>query len=260
MVYESYARQYAESWLGYGVSYRNPVEEAEYLSRTSLGPKLYNIFDSGGYLLWRLYPQYRVMVDSRSFPYLGWFRDQYDFANGEIFDKFLAKYPADVAIIDHLKGPVWRNFARSPEWRLVFYGPAAAVFVRRGAAGTDALTPKVADGIGRMRNAAAGLRVFEFAVFAGDYVTAWRVADQLQSTLERWVDDKSLLAVQHYRAAHREARAGLYPKHSRCSKARSREKSSATVIAHCSYSCAASPWRERARVMKLRRWRSGSNA
>jgi hypothetical protein len=59
----------------------NPVAEAEYLAKRSLGDsrrldagaagtRLFNIFDSGGYLLWRLYPSYRVMTDPRSFPYL----------------------------------------------------------------------------------------------------------------------------------------------------------------------------------------------
>lgn len=51
------------AWLGFGIGYINPVPEAEFLASQQLGPRMYNLFDSGGYLLWRLYPQYRVMVD-----------------------------------------------------------------------------------------------------------------------------------------------------------------------------------------------------
>ncbi len=125
--YHAYARPQPGFWLGFGTSYINPVPEAEFLARTKLGTRFYNTFDSGGYLLWRLYPQYRVMVDSRSFPYLDWFDDQYRFAKGTEFEEFLARYPADIAIIDLQKVGCWRNFVRAPDWHPVFYGPTAAV-------------------------------------------------------------------------------------------------------------------------------------
>ena len=121
------------SWLGFGIGYVNPVPEAEFLAAANLGPRMYNLFDSGGYLLWRLYPQYRVMTDSRSFPYLAWFDDQYRFTLGQSVDDFMRRYPADTAVIDLLNKATWRSFLASPDWRPVFYGPTAAVFVKRSA-------------------------------------------------------------------------------------------------------------------------------
>jgi hypothetical protein len=149
--YAAYARPQVGSWLGFGVSYQNPVAEAEYLARAGLGRRLYNNFDSGGYLLWRLGPDVRVMLDARSYPYLDWFEDQRDFANGRNFRGFLSRYPADVAIIDLQQVATWRNFVRAADWQLLFYGPTAAVFAR-GAGATGRPVERAAQ-LWQLRNA-----------------------------------------------------------------------------------------------------------
>ncbi len=196
------------SWLGFGVGYVNPVAEAEYLATLDLpaGTRLYDIFDSGSYLLWRLYPRYRVMTDSRSFPYLAWFEDQYRFTMGETFDEFLERYPADVAVIDHLKDRCQRNFLQSPAWRMVFYGPTAAVFVRRDApAALSAASIEVPahGGLDRLRNAGTALVVFELAVAADDYDQAWAVLAQMEDRkLKRQLDAFRLDSRRLYRDAY----------------------------------------------------------
>lgn len=201
------------SWPGFGINYVNPVAEAEYLAKRSLGDgrrpdagaagtHLYNIFDSGGYLLWRLYPGYRVMTDSRSFPYLAWFEDQYRFTMGVSFAEFLERYPADIAVIDHAKDRCQRNFLDSIAWRPVFYGPTAAVFVRRGHETADeSRTPPAHGGIERLRNGATALAVFEFAVAVGDYEPAWAVLAQLEGPLRHHLTASRLRILLAYRDA-----------------------------------------------------------
>jgi hypothetical protein len=199
--YDAYARPGMGSWLGFGVGYSNPVPEAEYLARARLGTRFYNTFDSGGYLLWRLYPEYRVMVDPRSFPYLDWFADQYDFANGRRFAAFLAKYPADVAIIDLQKVGCWWNFLHAPDWRLLFFGPTAAVFARKTVA-TDQKEVQVAGELLELDNAQSALAAFDFALAAGAYDIAWKILDQIETRLRRQTDAADLARLQAYRAAH----------------------------------------------------------
>jgi hypothetical protein len=194
------------SWMGFGIAYINPVAEAEYLASLDhpAGTRLYNIFDSGSYLLWRLHPRYRVMTDSRSFPYLAWFEDQYRFTLGDAFDEFLARYPADVAVIDHLKDRCQRNFLASPAWRLVFYGPTAGIFVRNTeGSGGEASAPPKHGGIDRLRNAGTALRVFELAVTSDDYEQAWAVLAQLEGPLRRQIGPAHLDARTLYRDAYR---------------------------------------------------------
>lgn len=201
--YEAWRYPGTGSWMGFGINYTSPVPEAEFLASANLGPRMYNIFDSGGYLLWRLDPQYKVMTDSRSFPYLSWFDNQYKFAMGTSFD-FVDRNPADVAVIDHLKVATWRNFLRSPEWRPVFYGPTAAVFVKN----TSTYTGKLTASVGHLRNAGTAFYVFAFACEAGDYKTAWAVLDQLENQLSYFASPDSLDAARAYRAARQALEAG----------------------------------------------------
>lgn len=196
------------SWLGFGVSDVSPVTEAEYLARMaftdrgqaeSAGTRLYNIFDSGGYLLWRLWPQYRVMTDSRSFPYLDWFPDQFRFTMGQSFAEFLARYPADIAVIDHRKYPCQRNFLSSLHWRPIFYGPTAIVFVRRESEAGNLPPGRPAHGgIDQLRNGQTALIMFEAAVLLGDHTGARKVLAQLEGPLRRHVAAPQLVARHAY--------------------------------------------------------------
>jgi hypothetical protein len=197
------------SWTGIGYSYYLPVEEAEFVARTDLGPRLYNLFDSGGYLLWRLYPRYLVMTDSRSFPYLSWFDELHHFtreASIEDFQQFLARHPARVALIDLKEGLVWRNFLKTPGWSPVFYGPSAAVFIQ----GERPPAIGVAAGVQTIRSANAAFNVFDYAIAVADFRTAWAALDQLNGPLRASAEPVRLEPRQHYRDAHAALRAGDY--------------------------------------------------
>jgi len=198
-VHVAYREPERGSWVGFGIGYSNPVPEAEYLAQAGLGRDFYNTFDSGGYLLWRLHPQYRVMVDSRSFPYLDWFRHQYDFAHGRHMDGFIARYPADLAVIDLEKVACWRYFLRHPEWRLQFYGPTAAVFARGDGAAEQAQS---AAELLSLKAAGTALAAFDFAMAAGDVSMAWQLLGQLETRLSALADAERLQRARDYRAAH----------------------------------------------------------
>ena len=200
--YQAYFRPEPASWLGFGIGYTNPVPEADFLARAKLGNRFYNTFDSGGYLIWRLFPQYQVMVDPRSFPYLDWFADQYDFANGRRFDEFLVKYPADVAIIDLQKVTCWINFLQAPGWRLLFYGPTAAVFARADLA-KQQQGLEVAGELFELRNTWTALAAFDFSLAINNYALAWKIADQIEGNLRWQTSNADLARLQAYRQAHK---------------------------------------------------------
>jgi hypothetical protein len=207
-VYEARYRPLDKSWLGFGISDVNPVAEAEFLAAARVGPRLYNIFDSGGYLLWRLDPAYKVMTDSRSFPYLSWFDEQRRFTDGEIFDEFLRKYPADVAVIDLTKELTVRHFLNAPNWRLVYFGPTAAIFATSAVTIPAAAIAVAPDRFRELRNPATAERVFHFATLAGDFRVAWQALDQLEARHRRSVETDVLRSAEAYRDAHRAIRSG----------------------------------------------------
>ena len=201
-------------WLGFGISTLNPVSEAEFLARQkNLGPDIYNVFDSGGYLLWRLNPQYLVMTDSRSFPYLSWFDDQYNFTKGTLFQPFLAKYPADVAVIDLAKQAMWQNFVKSNDWRLVYYGATAAIFVDQKKLANVNHVPADTNPqrFYGFKSVDSALNVFEFATYIGDYSTANLALHHLTTTLRLRAPTAALNADLDYRNAIREIAAAQYP-------------------------------------------------
>jgi hypothetical protein len=207
-----YSARLAEkgSWVGFGVSYVNPVAEADFLAASQLGTRLYNIFDSGGYLLWRLDPSYKVMIDSRFFPYKAWFSELYGFSTGETFAEFLQKYPADTAIIDLDRIGVLKNFLQSSDWKLAFYGPTSAIFVRRTIGDEKYPATFTEDRFDRLRNAQTALNVFDFATVIGDYPTAWKVLGQIEMTLRPQIDRESLDRANALREGYRLLAIGNY--------------------------------------------------
>ena len=124
----AWARPFPQSWLGFGVGYVNPVVEAEYVARHGLGPRLYNVGDAGGYLLWRLGPEVQVMADSRSFPYLAWFDEHFALIHGRGFEGFRrAIRPTPRCGPRQAARCSTASSRRRPGAR--FYGPTSAVFV-----------------------------------------------------------------------------------------------------------------------------------
>jgi hypothetical protein len=200
-LYAAHSHPQTDAWLGFGIAYSQPVDEAEFLAHGHFGPRIYNTYNAGGYLLWRLYPRYKVMVDARSFPYVSWFDELRDFSLSRSmypFLAFLSRHPADVALADFEQDAVWRSFLNTPGWRPVFYGPSAAVF----APGATGEPVRSAQSLRHMRNGAAAVKVFDFAIAVSDYRTAWDILDQLQGPLRGQVDRGELERMRNYRDGH----------------------------------------------------------
>jgi hypothetical protein len=177
--YQSICRPTASRWCGFGISYQNPVEEAEFI-RTHLAQyRLGNDYGGGGYLLWRLHPQTKVMIDPRSFPYRAWLARYQRFASGQEIPQFVADFPADVWCLSLAYERVTAWFLRQPDWKLAFYGPSAAVFVRAGIALPE-MAERAGEGIARLASASQALYVFRFAMALGDWPVALRILARMQ--------------------------------------------------------------------------------
>jgi hypothetical protein len=218
-VEQALQRPESGAWMGFGIGYSQPVDEAEFLARGNYGPRIYNTYNAGGYLMWRLFPRYQVMVDARSFPYVAWFDELKQFTRTESpneFQAFLSRHPGDVALVDFQEDAVWRSFLNTPHWRAAFYGPAAAVFVHEGQVQGRV---EAAASLQHLRNGRDGVRVFDFATAVGDYRTAWSLLDQMQGPLREQVDAADLDRMAQYRAGHEALRAGDYSRAWECYEA-----------------------------------------
>ena len=129
-IYDCFNRPFMYSWTGFGVGYQNPVAESEYMKKYKPGTVLFNDYDVGAYLMWDLYPEYKVAIDARAFPYVKWFPEYVDFIKGKTFETFINKYNFDVAMIGIRYEKCIFNFLLSPYWKPAYFGPTAVIFVK----------------------------------------------------------------------------------------------------------------------------------
>ena len=134
-IYDSRFSPFLNQWLGFGIGYANPVQASEFLKEHRPGKLLYNSYGVGGYLIYDLYPGYKVFCDPRFFPYKEWYAQYREFNNAEMrLSEFQDKYPFDVAVVDyHFSKKAINKFLLSRQWAPVFYGPSAVIFVREDA-------------------------------------------------------------------------------------------------------------------------------
>ena len=155
-------------WFGFGISYQNPVEEADFLRTHLSAYRLGNDYSSGGYLLWALWPKMKIMIDPRQFPFKGWIDRYGAFQSGRNIKGFVQDFPCEVWCVRYRSRPVIEWFVRSPDWRIAFYGPSAVVFARKEVPGLER-NPQAGEGIGRIKNMGQAQLVLQFAASIRDW-------------------------------------------------------------------------------------------
>jgi hypothetical protein len=119
-------------YTGFGVSEYMPDKAADFLLQHKLHGRIFNTYDIGGYLIWRLYPHYKVFIDPRHGPYYKNLIDEYrSFEVGNDFKAFTDKYPFDLAVVKITWNQLLKNFYFSQDWKLLFFDQSAALFVKK---------------------------------------------------------------------------------------------------------------------------------
>ncbi len=106
-------------------------EEIVFIKKNYPNTILGNTYDHGAYILWNNWPQTKVMMDARYFPYKNWFKECLAFYEAVNVETFIQKYPFDVIAVKHNHSALILWFHKSKDWKLVFYGKSAAIFVRK---------------------------------------------------------------------------------------------------------------------------------
>ncbi len=125
-------------WFGIGIENLAPVEEVKFLKKYKPEGPIFNDYDTGGYFVWALYPDYKVFIDSRGGLYMNQvFSDYIEFANKRVniedINHFRQKYPFKIAILHYRQMNLIIDFlqARGNEWHLVYFNKHAAVLVHK---------------------------------------------------------------------------------------------------------------------------------
>jgi hypothetical protein len=108
-----------------------PAEAVAYMRANRLPDPVFNRYDWGGYLIWRLYPDYRVYIDGRADVYGDAFLEEYvKTVSGQYgwkapFDRFGIR-----TVIIGAKGPLASLLREDKSWKNVFEDSRAIVFVK----------------------------------------------------------------------------------------------------------------------------------
>ena len=195
--YDSVYRPCTGRFFGLGVSYRSPLGEAEFIRNNLAGCRLGNLYNSGGYLLWALWPDTKIFIDPRLFPFKKWYSQYHDFSNGHGIGKFLEKFPAEVWCLEYEFKTLLNWFIRSPDWKIAFYGPSAVIVVKKELeSGKD---PDFAGaGMGEIKNLNQALLVFNFSLIISDWHTAGDILSGMNKHFRSPPDRKRVTAASDF--------------------------------------------------------------
>ncbi len=157
-----------------------------------------NDYDSGGYLIWKLFPKTKVMIDPRSFPYRKFWADYIAYEHGQIGLEFLDRFSEkpEVSLVSLKNTSLWRSYLRDPkkEWVPGWIGTAYIVFVRRGFNYPKDAAEFLPDRFSTLRNAQKGFQIYQFAVESNLYDTAWAVLEVMKSKFNTTPEEKLMVA------------------------------------------------------------------
>jgi len=129
-----YSRISPHQTPGFGVTEGYvPIEAAEWILRTRPPGPIAHWMGDGGYLIWRLWPEYRVMSDGRTLDTSGLDQPPLLIDDPEAFARLAASYRFGTVLLNYRRAgftalPGWLH--ASPDWRLAYLDDVSVVFVR----------------------------------------------------------------------------------------------------------------------------------
>ncbi|MBU2541394.1 MAG: tetratricopeptide repeat protein [Candidatus Omnitrophica bacterium] len=120
------------------IGYRYPKACIDFMRDNNLPANLFNDFNSGAYLIFHAYPEYKVFIDGRTELYSSEFFDNYlkiMAGDKEIFDTQVEKFNINTALLNNstsfIPKKAFKMFYEHPEWQLVFFDESGVVFLRK---------------------------------------------------------------------------------------------------------------------------------
>lgn len=123
-----------------GVSLRSyPDKAVDFLERNDIRGNFFNDFNSGAYLVGRVFPKIKVFIDGRTEVYGGKFFAQYlklwEEGDSALFAEVIDKYHITGALLNsvrqHIPKKVLKYFYTNPDWAVVYFDYDAVIFLRR---------------------------------------------------------------------------------------------------------------------------------
>jgi len=121
--------------FGYGESEK---EATDFILNHNLKGNIYNNFDIGGYLIYRLYPKYRLFIDNRPEAYPSNFVQKIYIPmqeNQDLQDSIFNKYKINTIVFSHTDQTPWAQqflsgIQKENKWKLVFINSKIIIFTQ----------------------------------------------------------------------------------------------------------------------------------
>lgn len=133
-----------------------PAGAADFLRAHQITQPIFNSYEYGGYLMWRLWPQERVFIDGRALSesvFMDYARILYnhDETDGKSAQQLLDEYGVQAIVMNGFEFATGNVYLLAPaladpqqrEWKLVFSDPQAMVFMRHPPTGIEPLSSLV---------------------------------------------------------------------------------------------------------------------
>ncbi len=140
---------YASLSREFGFSVPNGLERAaDFVKENKIKGPMFNNFDVGGYLIWRLYPEEKVFVDNRPEAYsVDFFNKIYKPMQEDKgkWAEFSEKYSINFIFFGHTDATPWgqsfiKNIVKNPGWKVVYINENAIILVKDNKKNSDIIS------------------------------------------------------------------------------------------------------------------------
>ncbi len=133
----------------FGFSVPNGLERAvEFVKENKIKGPMFNNFDIGGYLIWKLYPQEKVFVDNRPEAYsVKFFSEIYKPMQEDKtkWAEWSKKYGINLVFFGHADATPWgqaflKSIVKDPVWKIVYLNEDAIVLIKNNPANAEIIS------------------------------------------------------------------------------------------------------------------------
>jgi len=121
----------------YGISgSRYPEKAASFMLKNRIKGPVFNSFNIGAYLIWRLYPSYKVFVDGRTEVYGKEFMDDFAHSINDLkrWKGLDDRYGFNAVILDYSSLDLYyyliKELYEDRQWRLIYFGDVVCIFLK----------------------------------------------------------------------------------------------------------------------------------
>jgi hypothetical protein len=136
--------------------WRYPVEAADFLEAHPVAGQMFNLYEQGGYLMWRLWPRKSVFIDGRALNESVWqdymhMQDNASYTDGRTTEALLRQYGVQVIVMSGfgplghmLNLPAAIVYYKQNDWKLVYWDNKVVIFMRQPPPEIEPLNPSEA--------------------------------------------------------------------------------------------------------------------